>query len=344
MAKAVRVGMIGCGAIAARLHVPDLHHSPDAELVAFCDVTRAAAEALAARFAPDAVLYRDYTDLLADANVDAVVITLPNHLHAEATIAAAKAGKQVLVEKPMATSLEEGRKMVAAAKKAGTLLLVNQSQRLAPEHRKAKEVLDSGILGKVLHVTAMFGHGGPEEWSPQGKWFFDRKRARFGAMADLGVHKADLVRYLTSKEVGEITGFYERLEKKGASVEDNFVSAVKFQDGTLGTLCASWTAKGSGVDYTIFHCSNGTFYVKLFPDAPLVAELVNPECRIVFEPTYPENVYPESWGMDVGGAFARACLGTEPPFCTGEDALKSLEIILSAERSADTGKTVKLKH
>ena len=112
-------------------------------------------------------------------------------------------GKNVLVEKPMAMSLAEAKSMVAAAKKAKKLLMVNQSQRKYAAHVKAKEVMDSGIMGKVLHVTAMFGHEGPEFWSPTGKWFFKKKEARFGAMADLGVHKADLIRFLTGKEIVE---------------------------------------------------------------------------------------------------------------------------------------------
>jgi predicted dehydrogenase len=80
-----------------------------------------------------------------------------------------------------------------------------------------------------------------------GKWFFDKKQARFGAMADLGVHKADLIRFLTGKEVAEISAFSACLEKSNASVEDNFVSALKFTDGPVGTLSASWTVTVQGM-------------------------------------------------------------------------------------------------
>jgi predicted dehydrogenase len=207
---------------------------------------------------------------------------------------------------------------------------------------KAKEVIDSGIMGKILHVTAMFGHEGPEYWSPTGKWFFKRKEARFGAMADLGVHKADLVRYLTGKEVGEICAFFERLEKKNSDVEDNFVSCLKFKDGTVGTLCASWTLKGMDANYTILHCANGTLRIGELPDKPLVANLVNPQCEIVFPvPAGPTN-YDDSWGVDVSGAFVRAILGKEELYCSGEEGKRSLEVILAAEKAALTGKTVKL--
>jgi predicted dehydrogenase len=342
MSKKVRVGIIGCGAIAQRLHIPDYASCPQAEIVAFCDLDKSRASDMAAQYAPEAAVYADYKDLLKNKNIDAVSVCSPNRFHGVVTIAALKAGKHVLVEKPMAMSLAEAKSMVAAAKKAKKLLMVNQSQRKYAAHVKAKEVMDSGIMGKVLHVTAMFGHEGPEFWSPTGKWFFNKKEARFGAMADLGVHKADLIRFLTGKEIVEINAFYATLEKKRADVEDNFVSSFKFADGTVGTLAASWTAKGGGANYTILHCANGTLEVCLHPGKPLVANLENPKCQINFDLPNPPTNYDGSWGLDVGGSFVRAVLGEEVPFCTGEEGLKSLAVILAAEKAADTKRTVKV--
>lgn len=342
--KKLRVGMIGCGQIAKCLHVPDYAYCPQAEIVALCDLVPAKAKALAERWAPNAKVYTDHKKMLKEADLDAVTVATPNYLHCQLTIDALNAGCCVNVEKPMACSVAEAQKMIDTAKKCKRLLNVNQSQRRFAPHRKAKEVLDSGILGKILHVTAMFGHAGPENWSPTGKWFFKKKEARFGAMADLGVHKADLVRYLTGKEVAEISAFFETIEKKNTDVEDNFVSCLKFADGTVGTLCSSWTVKGMDANYCIFHCANGSLRVCELPGKPLVANLVNPECEIVFQ--VPEAVTndDETWGLDVGGAFVRAVLGLEKPYCPGEEGKKSLEVILAAEQAALTGKTVRLKH
>lgn len=343
MANKMRAGMIGCGAIAERLHVPDYAYCPEAELVAFCDLVSDKAKALAQEWAPEAKIYTDYKKMLATEKLDCVTVALPNYLHAPATIDALKAGCHVLVEKPMATSADEGRQMIRAAEKAGKMLMVDQSQRLFPPHVKAKEILDSGILGKILIVTAMFGHEGPEHWSPTGKWFFQKDKARWGAMADLGVHKADLVRYLTGKEVAEISAYTTRLEKEKATVEDNFVSCLTFTDGTVGTLCASWTVKGMDANYTIFHCANGTLRVAEIPGKPLIARLVKPECEISFDVPPAATNYQKSWGLDVSGHFVRACMGLEKPYCTGEDALKSLQVILAAEQSAEKRCSVKLK-
>jgi UDP-N-acetylglucosamine 3-dehydrogenase len=344
MKRKLRIGIIGCGAIARELHVPEYLQSGEADIVALSDTKMANAKGIAERYSLAAKSYADYKVMLKEEELDAVSVCLPNYLHCPVTCDALRAGCHVLVEKPMAASMAEARKMVDTADKCGKLLAVNQSQRLYPVHMKAKEVLDSGILGKILHVTAMFGHAGPEHWSPSGKWFFNKKQARFGAMADLGVHKADLIRFLTGKEVAEVNAFSECLEKKRSSVEDNFVSTLKFTDGTIGTLAASWTVKGMDANYTILHCTNGSLRICLIPGRPLIANLINPECEIVFdEPEAPSNDA-LGWGLDTGGRFCRAIKGEEPIFCSGVEGMKSLEIILAAEQAAKTGRTVKLSH
>jgi predicted dehydrogenase len=134
------------------------------------------------------------------------------------------------------------------------------------------------------------------------------------------------------------------LEKKGSEVDDNLVSCFTFTDGTVGTLCASWTIKGMAASYTILHCANGTLQVALQEHKPLIARLKNPECEIVFDLPPPLNNYPGSWGADVSRGFVRAAMGLEEPFCSGVEGVKSLDIIFAAEKSALTGRSVKLKH
>ncbi|MBI2433372.1 MAG: hypothetical protein HYV26_10915, partial [Candidatus Hydrogenedentes bacterium] len=153
---------------------------------------------------------------------------------------------------------------------------------------------------------------------------------------------ADLIRFLTGKEIVQIGAFTARLEKEG-DVEDNFSACIQFEDGSIGMLGASWTAKGLGSNFLIFHCSNGSLRVHLWPNQPCVAHVVNPKAEIVFETPEPLGQYPGSWGVDVGGAFARAVLGLEKPFCTGEEAMRSLAVILAAEEAAKTARSVKVK-
>lgn len=342
MAKVLRAGVIGCGAIADRVHVPDYVYAPETEVAALCDLNKKAAEEVAQHWAPEAAVYTDYKKMLKEADLDCVTVTLPNRLHMQVTVDVLKAGCHVLVEKPMATSMAECKKMCAAAKAAKKQLLVNQCQRLVPAHQKAKEVIDSGILGKILYTTAMFGHEGPDEWSPNSEWFFQAKDARFGAMADLGVHKADLVRYIAGKEIAEISGYTARLEKQG-TVEDNFVSGFKFADGTVGTLGASWTIYGLPANYIMFHCQKGSLYLQIDPTRPVLVGLHEPHGEVTYDLPEPDIRYPDSWGLDVSGHFARACMRKEKPFCSGEEGMKSLQVIIAAEKSAKTGRSVQLK-
>lgn len=343
MSKTLKVGVIGCGAIAERLHVPEYHDCGEAELVAFCDVRKGVAQSLASVYAPDAKVYTDYRRMLKDGEVEAVSVCLPNVHHGPVSLAAMKSGCHVFVEKPMAVSLGEAKRMLGAAKKAGVLLMVDQCQRRFPVNRKAKEVLASGILGKVLYASAMFGHSGPEHWSPTGKWFFKAKDAKFGAMADLGVHKVDQLRYLTGLEITSVSSFHGCLEKKRCDVDDNFAACITFENGAMGTLGASWTAKGACMDYAHFHCANGTLRVEGSAAVPLVAHLDNPACTIEFDLPEPYGDSEEGWGVDACGNFVRAALGLEAPFCTGEEGMKSLAVILAADKAARSGRVERVK-
>ena len=130
------------------------HSNSNVELVAFVDPIIERAEHYAQLHGGKA--YSNYADMLKAEKVDAVSVCTPNYLHAEISIAAANAGAHVLVEKPMATTAEEAEAMIEAAKKNGVFLMVGHNQRLMPPHVKAKEILDSGKLGKVLDFPYIF--------------------------------------------------------------------------------------------------------------------------------------------------------------------------------------------
>ena len=134
------------------------------------------------------------------------------------TIAALRAGKHVLCEKPMATTLADCEAMAAAARESGKFLMIGQNQRLTKAHQKARQLVADGVLGDILTFRTTFGHGGPETWSVDpGKntWFFDKSKAAMGAMADLGIHKTDLIQYLLGQTVVEATAKVTTLEAGG---------------------------------------------------------------------------------------------------------------------------------
>ena len=184
----IKVGLIGCGKIGQVRHLPEYAANPNCKITALYDINLERAKALAEQYG--AAAYPSVEALLAS-DVDAVSVCSSNTSHAEIAIAALKAGKHVLCEKPMATTLEDCEAMVAAARAAGKHLMIGQNQRLAGAHKKAKELIEAGAIGKVLTFKTAFCHAGPETWSVDpglNTWFFDKKRAAMGAMADLGVH------------------------------------------------------------------------------------------------------------------------------------------------------------
>ena len=191
------IGIIGCGKIAQVRHIPEYEANKDSQLLGFYDINLERAKELAKKHGGTA--YATVEELLANPAIDAVSICAANVAHAELTIEALEAGKHVLCEKPMAVTLEQCEAMVATSVRTGKSVMIAQNQRLTKAHLKAKELVASGAIGKVLTFRTTFGHGGPETWSVDpGKntWFFDKTKAAMGAMADLGIHKTDVIQYV----------------------------------------------------------------------------------------------------------------------------------------------------
>ncbi len=336
----IKVAVIGCGAIAQRRHIPEYADNENVELVAFADPILERAESMAETYGGQA--FGSFEELLAQADVDAVSVCTPNHLHASMAIAAANAGKHVLVEKPMATTLEEGERMIEAARSNGVFLMVGHNQRLMPPHVKAKEILDSGELGKVLTFRTSFGHPGPEAWSVDGaeSWFFRKDEAIMGAMGDLGVHKSDFIRYLLNDEVAEVAGFIGTLDKEGTDVDDNAACLLRMKGGAIGTLVASWTQYKGGDNSTVLWCERGVMKIGTVDGDEVIVEPVEGlvETYKVGAMATNEKQVPSG----VIDAFVDSIVTNTPPAISGEEGLKSLQVILAAFESQKTGQFVKL--
>ncbi|PWV90576.1 putative dehydrogenase [Paenibacillus cellulosilyticus] len=338
MTEPIKVAVIGCGAIAVRRHIPEYADHPNVKLVAFADPRLERAEEQAARFGARA--FSDYKTMLAEIEVDAVSVCTPNHLHADAAIAAANAGAHVLVEKPMATNEQEALAMIKAAQDNGVLLMVGHNQRLMPPHVKAKEVLESGRLGRVLSFRTSFGHPGPEGWSLDGRdsWFFRKDEAVMGAMGDLGVHKSDLIRWLLNDEVADVAAFVGTLHKENTAVDDNATCILRMKSGAIGTLVASWTYYRGEDNSTILWCENGVLKIGTDPDRQVILELrdgtwENIEAGAIStnEKQLPSFVIEE---------FVDCIVNHKQPTISGEEGLRSLKVILAAFESQETGKVV----
>ncbi len=333
--KKVRVALIGSGSIATHRHAPEYAAHPDVEIVAFVDRYPERAEKLAAKYGGKAL--SKYEDALA-LDIDAVSVCVPNAFHAPITIAALNAGKHTLCEKPMATSDEEARAMIAASEKAGKFLMIGHNQRLMPLHVKAKQLLEDGVIGKVITFRTSFSHPGPETWSIEGStgWFFDRKQAFVGSMGDLGVHKADLLRFLLGEEIVEAAAMVGHLYKPMGDVDDNAVCILRTASGGFGTLTSSWTHNPGEDNTTTLYGSKGILRLGSNPDYSVVVELATGEKQYYKVGKMQTN---ESGGQSDSGvinAFINSIQTSTPPTISGEEGRRALAVILACLKSNDT--------
>jgi UDP-N-acetylglucosamine 3-dehydrogenase len=337
----LRVGIVGCGSITKYRHAPEYAHNDAAEIVAFCDPNIERATLMAEEYGGK--VYADYLEMFENQALDAVSVCTPNLYHAPISIAAARAGFHVLCEKPMAASEAEAIRMNAAAKDSGVILMVGHNQRLMPAHQKAKEILQSGDLGKVLTFRTAFGHPGPESWSADGKdsWFFQKDIAIVGAMGDLGIHKADLIRWLLDDEVVEISAFVETLHKVNTRVDDNAICILRMNQGSIGTLTASWTYYKGEDNSTLLYCERGVIKIGTDPVDQLIVEKTDGTIQ-----RYNVGAISTNTGQTHSGvidSFIYSILTKTPPAMSGEDGMKSLKVILAALESAESKKLIVIK-
>ncbi|WP_337102547.1 Gfo/Idh/MocA family protein [Paenibacillus sp. YIM B09110] len=338
--RRIKVAIVGCGSISKKRHIPEYAANPNVEFVGFCDLILERAEGYAQQHGGRA--YTSYEEMLKAEKPDAVSVCTPNVLHAPYAIAAANAGAHVLVEKPMATNEADALAMIEAARKNNMFLMVGQNQRLMPPHQKAKEILQTGKMGKVLSFRTSFGHPGPERWSIDGRdsWFFRKEEAVMGAMGDLGVHKSDLIRWLLDDEVAEVAAFVNTLHKEGTDVDDNATCILRMKSGTIGTLVASWTYYKGGDNSTVLWCENGAIHIGTHPVDQVIVELRDGTIQKYQVGAMATNEKQEISGiMD---AFVESIITNTPPSISGEEGLKSLEVILAAFESQHTKKVISL--
>jgi UDP-N-acetylglucosamine 3-dehydrogenase len=336
----LRVGVIGCGAIAQRRHLPEYLNRNDVEIIAVCDFNLQRAEQVAKQFGAK-YAFQTHQELLGCKEIEAVSVCAPNHLHASISVEALNAGKHVLCEKPMATNLIEAKSMIDASVNNNVKLMIGHSQRFMSVHLKAKEILEQGKLGKVLSFQSHFGHSGPENWSVDGtkSWFFKQDEAFAGVLGDLGIHKADLVRWLLSDEVSEITSMYGTLHKN-TNVDDHAVILMKTQKGAIGTITASWVCYPNEVNSTIIFCEKGTIKIGVDPNYGLIVEHINKQRELYDLEKIQSNEIGEQFNSGVIDHFVEGIINGTGHSITGEDGYKSLEIVLAGMHSANIKATV----
>ena len=344
---AIKVGIIGCGKIAQVRHIPEYAANPNAEVYGFYDINVARAEELAKKYGGKA--YASYEELLADPQIEAVSVCAANHAHAEISIAALKAGKHVLCEKPMAVTLEECEAMVAAAKEAGKYLMIGQNQRLAKAHAKAKELIEQGAIGKVLTFRTIFGHGGPETWSidpGSNVWFFDKTKAAMGAMADLGIHKTDMIQYVLGTKIVKTQAVLTTLDKRDATgsligVDDNAICIYQMENGVIGTMTASWTYYAAEDNTTVIYGTKGE--LRLYDDPKYSVQQINSDGTRIDYQIDQIQTNDNQTASGVIDLFVDCLVEQKEPEISGANVLHAMKAVFASIESSAKGCAVEVK-
>ena len=345
-----RVAVVGTGAIGAD-HLASFKLHPAAEVVAIAEVSPERAREAAERFGVPEVV-SDYRVLLARDDIDVISIAVPNYLHASVALDALKAGKHVMLEKPMATSALDAAKLVSEAKKRGVLFMVGQNFRFNSETQTAKRVVERGDLGEIYHAKT--------SWSRRagipriGSWFTQRRFAGGGCTYDIGVHALDRCLYLMDEfDAAAVSGqtfakFGPRglgnggwgkseIDRKAVfDVDDLSVALIKLRSGRTVLLEASWAAHGADVDANATQLY-GTDAGLSLPPVEIHKQIRGGYVREVVDPLPPKV------NTNRMVHFIDCLLGKAKPFVAPAESLAVQKILDAIYASAASGKEIRIK-
>ena len=331
MSGPLRWGVIGLGTIAWTTMGPALRDDPDCELVACVSREQGRAQKFADRYGAR-VATTSYAEMLAHPEVDAVLVATPNALHAHQVIAAAEAGKHVLCDKPLATSVEDARRQLAACEAAGVQLGIVFHNRYLQWVRDVRRLLAEGVIGDVLTVQleASAGH-----WPPEG-WRNDPSLAGLGTVYNQGVHVYDALRYLLDAEPVAVSAMFDD-EGGRYAIETTALTLMRFDNGVLASVNSNERNPHPQNDIAIFGTAGriiGRNLTRSREDGEL--HVLTPDGETV-------TPYPSPGAHRLLlSAYARGVLAGEPVTPDGDDGLRSMLLCDAIARSAREGVTARL--
>jgi predicted dehydrogenase len=345
MAK-LHVGIIGCGSISQQRHIPEYVANPNVEIIGYFDRNKERAQQMTETHGGH--LFKSVDELLDDSTIEAVSVCVANAQHAPITIQALQRGKHVLCEKPMAVTMDECKAMILAAKENGKRLMIDQNQRFALGHQKAKKLISSKLIGKVLSFKTTFGHGGPETWSVDSTtntWFFDKKSSKYGAIFDLGIHKIDLIHYLLKERITETYAKLTTLDKRDSqdnliSVDDNAMAILTTETGVIGTLSASWTYYGEENNSTIIYGTEGIMKIYSDPQYSIKVALKNGE-KINYQLDQIQT-NDDQTSSGIIDEFVTSIIDNRESLIDGESVLNSMKTVFACIASSEKGTAVSI--
>lgn len=353
MSKVWKVGLVGCGAIAAWNYLPELSDMPNVEIVAVCDIIPERAKEYSRRFkVPN--WYDNIDEMLKKSDFEILVDTASIPAHFEINIKALKAGKHLYSQKPLASSVKEIDTLINESEKHNLKISASPIHMLRPEIRKTKELVESGVIGKINFVRCSSSHGGPEYFQYRDvdpSWFYQKD---VGPLFDLGVHALHQVTGILgpAKAVVCLSGISEkeRIVRSGKfdgkiikpEIDDNSLLMLEFEDSTFAFIDSTYCVKASRSPYMEIFGSKGTIVLRYDPENRLELYLDDIEKNIKGWIT-PIEKWPEfkqSFGVK---DLMEAIEEKRKPVLTPEHARHVVEIIEKAYESSKKGEKIELE-
>ena len=327
MSEVLSVGVIGTGGI-AQSHMRAIEANDNIRLVAAMDVVAGRAEAAVEKYGGKA--YANVEDLLGDPSVEAAHICTPHSLHIDHVVAAAEAGKHVLVEKPMALSISECDRMIDACEKAGKTLMVGQVMRYYPVNRKIKDMIAGGVIGEVGHLMrrryGYFDTTRPDSNYPG--WYLDLAIGGICVLYCFGPHEYDILHWYMDSPVTEVFARGTESTELYNGQKDSYTAMMTHANGAVSVLSQSVVCHSGAHDQYIIG-SKGSM---LMSGSKL---LLNGK-EVPVEGTSREGMHNQV------REFAECCLEGREPDASGRSVRHTMAVIAAAKKSADRNEVVLL--
>ncbi|MGG2199818.1 Gfo/Idh/MocA family protein [Paenibacillus validus] len=329
-----KFAIVGCGVI-AEIHANAIQEVEEAELIAVCETEVEKGQKFADKHGGK--LYTQLEDMLRNDNIDVVCICTPSGYHAEQTILAARAGKHVLVEKPMAIHLEDAHRMIRECKEQGVLLATIFPRRMSPAAQFVKKWIADGKLGKLSLCDAYVKIFRSQQYYDSAGWRGTWEIDGGGSMMNQGIHTVDLLQWL----VGPVKSIYGRAHTmlRNIEVEDTAVSLLSFQNGAMGVMEITTTVYPDLGQRLEIHGEKGSIIYK--EDE---IELLQVDGEDIQIPTFePFRVIPDGHRIQIRD-MALAVQEKRAPIVPGEEGIHALDIILGTYESSKRQREVVLDH
>lgn len=329
-----KIGVIGLGGVAQLVHLPNLIKLPNVEVTAVAEINRNRLNTISDKFNIKQ-RYTNHKELLDKSDVDAVIIATPTNTHKDISIDCLKAGKDVLVEKPLARTYQEAKDLVDVAKKSKKILMVGMNLRYRPDTMLLRSLINANEIGEPFYIKC----GWIRKQSSSEKWFTKREESGGGVIIDLGIHLLDLALWLLDYPAIESVAtknFYHNTK----SVEDTSISCINCKSSAVINLEVSWSlpvekdhffldvygAKGS------FSSNPVRMYKKVENDYINLAPTQADNPTAMFKKSYLNELK----------SFVGAIKGLNPVFSPAEEAVHRMKIIEAMYESANKNSEIKI--